>query len=67
MRCRRCGTPGAVELFNGVSCFWRKCPYFDPKAWDKATVDAWDYSINGDPAIFVEKWLEKLEKEQGPG
>lgn len=62
MRCPRCACPGAALVFTGVLCFngVTPCAYFDPKAWDKAPVDKFAYTVNGDGVFEVESFLAEL-------
>lgn len=61
MRCPYCAALGAAPLFRGVICLWSRCIWYDPKAWDKAVIDAWEYTVNGDPALLVEESLKALD------
>lgn len=42
---------------------WTKCIWGDPTAWDKATIDAWEYTVNGVPAVVIERYIKKLNGE----
>lgn len=58
MKCRKCGCPGAAELFVGMMCFNPKCIYFDKDAVAKATWDNNDYTVNNDAIFDLRRFLD---------
>ena len=64
MVCRSCGCPGAAEMLFSVMCLNDRCTYYDPWAYDKAVIDNYEYTANGDSLLDIQHWLNTRDNPE---